>query len=66
MIAAYLATEWELRRITADADVESLAATLIGAGHLLFAARTGSPLDEAAVKKVVTTVLSGIVPGWSG
>jgi hypothetical protein len=36
MIASYLTAERDLGRIAADADVDTLAPTLIGAGHLLF------------------------------
>ena len=61
MIASYLTTEQELGRIAADADVDTLAPTLIGAGHLLFADRTGTPPDAGAVHKIVTTVVAGVV-----
>jgi AcrR family transcriptional regulator len=40
MIAAYLNEECELGRIAADADVDALALSLIGAGHMLFAGRS--------------------------
>jgi AcrR family transcriptional regulator len=60
MIASYLADECELGRIAADADVDSLALALIGAGHLLFAGRKGTPPDAGAVGKVVTTVISDV------
>jgi AcrR family transcriptional regulator len=63
MLAAYLAAERDLGRIAADADVDTLAPTLIGAGHLLFADRKGTPPDAAAVRKTVTTVLAGVVQG---
>ena len=43
MIADYLAAERDLGRIAADADVDALAPTLIGAGHLLFADRETAP-----------------------
>ncbi len=61
MIASYLTTERELGRIAADADVDTLAPTLIGAGHLLFAGREGTPPEAGAVRKVVTTVIAGVV-----
>ncbi|MEV7230046.1 TetR family transcriptional regulator [Polymorphospora sp. NPDC051019] len=61
MIASYLTAERELGRIAADADVNTLAPTLIGAGHLLFAGREGNPPEHAAVHKVVTTVIAGVV-----
>ncbi len=61
MIASYLSAERDLGRITADADVETLAPMLIGTGHLLFAGRDGIPPEPSAVHKVVTTVISGIL-----
>jgi AcrR family transcriptional regulator len=61
MIASYLAAEQELGRVAADADIGTLAPTLLGAGHLLFADRTGLPPDAEAVRKVVTTVIAGVV-----
>jgi len=62
MIASYLAAERDLGRIAADADVDTLAPTLIGAGHLLFADRNGTPPEAGAVRKMVTTVLAGALP----
>jgi AcrR family transcriptional regulator len=62
MIASYLAAERDLGRIAADADVDTLAPTLIGAGHLLFADRKGTPPEAGAVRKMVTTVLAGALP----
>jgi AcrR family transcriptional regulator len=61
MIAAYLTEERAMGRIAADADVDTLALTLIGAGHLLFAGREGTPPEDEAVHKVVTTVLADVV-----
>ncbi|MFF7727019.1 TetR/AcrR family transcriptional regulator [Streptomyces sp. NPDC008001] len=61
MLAAYLTAERELGRIAADADVEALAPALIGAGHLLFADRSGTPPEPEAVRKVVTTVVGGVL-----
>jgi AcrR family transcriptional regulator len=62
MIAAHLAAERDLGRIAADADVDTLAPTLIGAGHLLFADRNATPPEAGAVRKTVTTVLAGALP----
>jgi AcrR family transcriptional regulator len=59
MLAGYLTAERERGRIAADADVDTLALTLIGAGHLLFAGREGNPPEAAAVGKVVATVIAG-------
>jgi AcrR family transcriptional regulator len=61
MIASYLVAERELGRISADADIGTLAPTLLGASHLLFADRDGTPPDAAAVEKVVSTVIAGAV-----
>ncbi len=61
MIESYLRSERELGRVAADAEVEMLAPTLIGTGHLLFADRTGAPPDAAAVRKAVATILAGAV-----
>ena len=60
MITSYLTAERELGRIAADADVDTLAPALIGAGHLLFAGREGTPPEAGAVHKVVTTVIAGV------
>jgi AcrR family transcriptional regulator len=61
MISSYLTAERDLGRIAADADVETLAPTLIGAAHLLFADRKAAPPDPGAVRKMVTTVIAGTV-----
>ena len=61
MIAAYLAAERDLGRVAPGADVDTLALTLIGAGHLLFAGRDGTRPEAGAVDKVVTTTLAGVV-----
>ncbi len=61
MIVSYLIAERELGRIAADADVDTLALTLIGAEHLLFAGREGRPPKDEAVRKVVTTVIAGVM-----
>ncbi len=58
MIADYLDAERNQGRVVAAADVEVLAPTLIGAGHLLFADRKGIPPTDEAVSRVVTTVIA--------
>jgi AcrR family transcriptional regulator len=58
MIAAYLTAERDLGRIAVDADVDTLAAMLIGTGHLLYAGGHGEPPEAGAVRKVVTTVIA--------
>ncbi|MFI1179776.1 TetR/AcrR family transcriptional regulator [Streptomyces sp. NPDC020799] len=60
MCASYLTAERGLGRIAAGADVGTLAPTLIGAGHLLFADRKGTPPEAAAVGEVVTAILAGV------
>jgi AcrR family transcriptional regulator len=60
MIAAYLTEECALGRIAADADIDSLALSLIGAGHLLFAG-AAEPPDAAAVGKMVDTITADVV-----
>ena len=60
MLASYLAAERDLGRIAADADVGTLAPTLLGAAHLLFAGRDSPPPPPEAVRKVVTTVIAGV------
>lgn len=59
MIGSYLAAERDLGRISSNADVDTLARTLIGVGHLLFADRDAAP-DTAAVHQVVISVLAGV------
>ncbi|SDK42114.1 DNA-binding transcriptional regulator, AcrR family [Nonomuraea maritima] len=61
MIAAYLGEECELGRIAVDADVDALALSLIGAGHLLFAGRDGTPPEPGEVGKVVNAVIADVV-----
>jgi hypothetical protein len=61
MIASYLAAERDLGRIAADADVGTLGPMLIGAAHLQFAGdQTGQPQPEA-IRKMVTSFLSGVL-----
>jgi len=62
MIAAYLTAERESGRLAGDADVDTLAPTLVGAGHLLFADRSTAPPQTAAVRRMVATVLAGALP----
>lgn len=59
-LVSYLTAERALGRITADADVDTLAPTLIGAVHMLFADRQGTPPEAGAVRKVVTAVIAGV------
>ncbi|MCX5558727.1 TetR/AcrR family transcriptional regulator [Streptomyces sp. NBC_00038] len=61
MIASYLTAERDLGRIAPDTDVDTLALTLIGTGHLLFAGREGVPPESEAVGRIVNTVVAGVV-----
>jgi AcrR family transcriptional regulator len=62
MLAGYLAAEQALGRLAAEADVATLAPTLLGAGHLLFAGGGPSPPAPDAVHRMVTTVLASALP----
>jgi len=57
MAAGYLTAERDLGRVAADADISTLAPTLIGAAHLLFTDADGTP-EPAAVARVVAAVLA--------
>jgi AcrR family transcriptional regulator len=61
MIAGYLTAERDLGRIAPDADIDTLAPTLTGAAHLLFTEHKDSTPEPEAVRKVVTTVLAGVM-----
>lgn len=64
MLASYLEAERELGRIAAGAEIEALAATLIGTGHLLFASREDPPPGAETVRTAVTSVIAGAMhPG---
>jgi hypothetical protein len=60
MIGGYLTAERELGRIASDADVGTLAPTLMGAAHLLFADVDGAEPDAAAVGRVVATIVATV------
>ena len=61
MVADYLTAEHDLGRIAADADIDTLAPTLIGAAHLLFADRTGLPPEPETVRRMVSTVIGSVL-----
>lgn len=61
MVAAYLNEECEMGRIAADADVDALALSLIGAGHLLFADRESPAPGPGEVGRVVNAVIADVV-----
>jgi len=62
MLAAYLAAERDLGRLAWDADVGTLAGTLLGAAHLLFAGRDATPPAPATVHRTVAGVLAAVLP----
>ncbi|MFT3944097.1 MAG: TetR/AcrR family transcriptional regulator [Ancrocorticia sp.] len=61
-LADYLEAERGLGRIASDTDVQTLALTLTGSGHLLFASELGRIPDEAAIRDVVESILSSATP----
>jgi AcrR family transcriptional regulator len=63
MISAYLAAERDLGRITRRTEVDALAFTVIGAGHLLFVGDPGASPSVDAVREVVASIVSGAEPG---
>jgi AcrR family transcriptional regulator len=62
-LSAYLDAERRVGRITADADARTLALTLIGTGHLLFAGELGALPDASAVREIVEAITVGAEPG---
>jgi AcrR family transcriptional regulator len=62
MISGYLAAEQDLGRVAPGADIDALAATLIGAAHLLAADADGAPPDAAALARIIASVLAGTAP----
>ncbi|HEX5090532.1 MAG TPA: TetR family transcriptional regulator [Nocardioides sp.] len=63
MIAAYLEAEQDAGRVATEADADTLAATLVGAAHLLHAGRDTPAPDRAALERMVAAVLAGAVTG---
>ncbi|MEV6448338.1 TetR family transcriptional regulator [Amycolatopsis sp. NPDC051716] len=62
MLKSYLSAEREQGRIAADAEVESLSVSLIGAAHLLFAGRRRGTLPETGeLEKMVHTVIADVL-----
>jgi hypothetical protein len=61
MFASYLRLERELGRIAPGADVDSLAAMLVGTGHLLFAGQRNALPASDAVERLVTEVIAPAV-----
>jgi AcrR family transcriptional regulator len=57
LVIDYLTAERDQGRIPAGTDVSTLALTLIGTTHMLFADRTGHQPSPAEVRKVVASVV---------
>ena len=58
-VRAYLEAERAAGRLSAAADTQALALSLVGSGHLLFADRTGEAPASQAVLALVEGVLAG-------
>jgi AcrR family transcriptional regulator len=61
MISSYLAEECALGRIAVDADADSLAVSLVGAAHLLFAGRGGVLPAPGELDRAVTAVIADVI-----
>jgi AcrR family transcriptional regulator len=61
MLAAYLAAERDHGRLAARTDVDMLALTLIGTGHLVFAARAGADPDRYELDRLVTSIMGRVL-----
>ena len=61
VLAAYLTAERDRGRLAPETDVTTLAPTLLGAAHLLFADREAGPPERASVQRTVTTVVAGVL-----
>jgi AcrR family transcriptional regulator len=66
VLSGYLAAERQRGRIRPDADVATLAMTLVGTAHLLFAGELGALPDASAVEEVVASIIVGAEPGRPG
>jgi AcrR family transcriptional regulator len=57
MLVGYLTLERDLGRIRPDADLDTLAPTLIAAGYHLYAGHDGTPPRLDAVRKIISVVI---------
>src|ERR1043165_2301864 len=62
MTRNYLTAERQEMRVKGDADVDTLAPTLVGAAHMLFADRTGPAPSPEDVRRTVASVLAAATP----
>jgi AcrR family transcriptional regulator len=63
LVAGYLGAERDLGRIAAGADIATLAPTMVGAVHLLFSDADDVAPDQAALARVVGTVIGTALAG---
>ncbi|MFD6924679.1 hypothetical protein ACFV99_31270 [Streptomyces sp. NPDC059944] len=61
MIGVYLRAERDLGRIAPDADTDTLALTVVGTGHLRLAGRKDATPDPEAVRRMVDSVVAGVL-----
>jgi AcrR family transcriptional regulator len=57
MLGAYLTAEQERGRIRADANIDLLALTLIGTGHVVFAGREGNEPDRSELDRLIMSIV---------
>ncbi len=62
LLSGYLSTERDRGRLAPESDVDTLAFTLIGTGHLLFAGELGAPPRANAVEEIVASIIVGAEP----
>ncbi len=65
MLSSYLDAERRAGRLVPQADPDTLALSLIGTGHLLFAGEPGVLPDVDALEAVVESIVVGAVPALS-
>jgi AcrR family transcriptional regulator len=58
IVSSYLSAERILGRIPAGADIDTLAAMLVGAAHLFAAGRDGLPLDDDVIERYTASLPS--------
>lgn len=61
-IADYLTLERDRCRVAHDAQPVTLALTLVGTAHLLFAGELGAPPDHTAVADIVASIMVAAQP----
>ncbi|WP_420037088.1 TetR family transcriptional regulator [Streptomyces sp. cg28] len=62
-LIAYLGAERTAGRIAPATDVDTLALTLVGTGHLLFAGRDDGPPGREEIQNIVESVVGGALAG---